>query len=402
MGVGHDQGDRVVGAVADDVGGDRVGHRPSGVLRGVRCVPSRVPGASVARRARPRSARSSAWRSSGSTWRRLTVNRAAGMLAASARCFDLRGDPAGFDRRCLAGVAEDPQLTAGAGVDRGEDGVGVAGGGLGDLVEDDHRPGGERTVGEVERNGRSCAPEVRRHRARRLLSRWWPPPSPAGRQRRRSRRRRGPSRSCRTRRGRAPLAPTRPARTASTPLALVVTQEPGRAEPPGDRRRGDRSPARAARRSRMTSVSSSRLRWATVDHRAGSHPDTAALGVRRTTSSDPKNRSAMSVISRGEPPGGETGDVLDHVVFGETGVMGAQPVSSSTSHRAISSNPTDRSSGSRQHTDAQVPVPTARPTSAASACHRPDSNSGVALWSLAGRVASDASSSARIRNTGDS
>ena len=32
--MGHGEGDRVVGTVADDVGGDGVGHRPPGVLRG--------------------------------------------------------------------------------------------------------------------------------------------------------------------------------------------------------------------------------------------------------------------------------------------------------------------------------------------------------------------------------
>ena len=43
---------------------------------------------------------------------------------------DLGCDPAGFDRRRLLRVAEHPQLTAGAGVDGGEDIVGVAGRGL--------------------------------------------------------------------------------------------------------------------------------------------------------------------------------------------------------------------------------------------------------------------------------
>ena len=95
--------------------------------------------------------------------------------------------------------------------------------------------------------------------------------------------------------------------------------------------------------------------------------------------------------------------MFDHVVFREPGGMGAQPVllvdePAGDLVEADAAQVRDRANTP----DASSPAPISRPTSAASACHRPNSVSGVAVWSLAGRVASDASSSARIRNAGAS
>ena len=60
------------------------------------------------------------------------------------------GHPARADRLGLAGVAQDPQAPAWAGVDRGQHRLDFAGGGLGDLVQHHHRPRGQRPVGQVD------------------------------------------------------------------------------------------------------------------------------------------------------------------------------------------------------------------------------------------------------------
>ncbi len=188
-------------------------------------------------------------------------------------------------------------------------------------------------------------------------------------------------------------------------LTLIGTQEPDRTA--AGRRRSVaaiEAPGRAVRRSRRRRVSSSRRRWATVDQRAGSQPDEVASGSRRTTRSDSRNWSCESGdLDGGEPTGGQTGDVFDDVVFGEPGVMSTQP------GVLVDETPGDlaelEGSGVRGHAStptAPAAAPTARAISAASVCHRPNSISGVAVWSLGGRVAREASSSARIRRAGDS
>ena len=64
--------------------------------------------------------------------------------------LEFGGDPAGFHRRRLAGVAQHPQLPAGTRRHRGEDGVHVPRRGLRDLIEYHHRARRQRPVGEVE------------------------------------------------------------------------------------------------------------------------------------------------------------------------------------------------------------------------------------------------------------
>ena len=60
------------------------------------------------------------------------------------------GGAAGAYRLGLAGVAQHPYRPARTSVHRGQDSVDLVGGGLGDLVEDDDRPGRKRPVAQVD------------------------------------------------------------------------------------------------------------------------------------------------------------------------------------------------------------------------------------------------------------
>lgn len=70
--------------------------------------------------------------------------------ARAGELFDVVGHPARPDRLGLAGVAQDPHAPSGTGVDRGQDRLDLPGGGLGYLVQHNHRPGGQRPVGQVD------------------------------------------------------------------------------------------------------------------------------------------------------------------------------------------------------------------------------------------------------------
>ena len=144
-------------------------------------------------------------------------------------------------------------------------------------------------------------------------------------------------------------------------------------------------------------------RWAAVDHCAGRRRPSSGSGVRRTTSSHARNRSAMVTTSStpSRPP--ERAQMCSTT---SAAVKRADrehnPASGPTSAAATSSHVGAPRGGSFQHTVFSRSLPVAKPTAAASSRQRPWSSVGVSEWSFLVLVASEASSSACIRSAGDS
>ncbi len=329
LGVGHDEGDRGLGAVADDVGGDGVGHRPPGVLRvWRRCVPSRGRGAAVVTRSGRR-------RSS----------RIEGVAVVGVDLAAVDGQPGGGDR---SGVG------AGCRSRRRSRRLSPTGPGAGRRGPTADRRGRRRprrgrcgasrvevweissrmtTVpagsGPLVRSTRKLGDRAGRQAGGRRARR---PPSPssrrrgrAGHRRSRSRRRRGPSRSCRSRPERAPRAPIRPDRTTSTP-------------PDADRHPGTRPHAAAQRRSSAaiecagpSGEAVEEAEGVVLEATVGDGRPAGRFPPRGRLRSQPDNQIRRQEpvcesgdLDGGEPTSGQTGDVFDDVVFGEPGVMSAQ------------------------------------------------------------------------------
>ena len=151
VGVGHHQRRHRLRPIGVDVVADGRGHRLAGLARpGVLVLPAalgaqllgpgRLPAAEQSQRLAIRDIELTA------------VHRQPGRgdTALLGEVFDVVGHPARADRLGLAGVAQHPQPPVGAGVDRGQNGLDFGGGGLGDLIQHHHRPGGQRSVGQVD------------------------------------------------------------------------------------------------------------------------------------------------------------------------------------------------------------------------------------------------------------
>ena len=347
------------GPWAVDVGDDGVGQRFAGGVGGAEVVFPAVVGGGWPgwwRRGRPGSGPARV-RSAGSSWRRLSVSGGAGIRPSVAEAGEFGAEAAGPDRLGLVGIPEAPQPGAGGGGHGGEDDLGVGGGDLGHLVEDDDRCRAARRAPSRAKRAMVMAgiPAWRSSPAAWLVA---ARPTPGG-----------------------------PAVVAATAAACTVVVLPNPAGAISERRAGP-----AAHRARTASAWSAPRPGASAamapsHDRAGRSPATGRGGepvevvenasfesgggprveycgerrpvwsTRRTASSESRNSAVRSsMVVDVEAAGAEGGDLLDDVRLLEPGPARAQPVlgvdrdastTSSHSSRGRSSGTSGRRPGLR-------------------------------------------------------